>query len=71
MGLSDLGGDVVATKLLKEKTSLQIIIITADDKTTSRVNKTISTGISVFIQKPSTLDELKKDIDIAEYSLLQ
>lgn len=73
MGLPDLGGDVVATKLLKEKTSLQIIVITADDKTTSRVNKTISTGVSVFIQKPFTLDELKKDIDIteSEYSLLQ
>ena len=73
MGLPDLGGDVVATKLLKEKISLQIIVITADEKTTSRVNKTISTGVSAFIQKPFTLDELKKAIDIAEseYSLLQ
>ena len=73
MGLPDLGGDVVATKLLKEKTSLQIIVITADEKTTSRVNKTISTGVSAFIQKPFTLDELKNAIDIAEseYSLLQ
>ncbi|MCV0431329.1 response regulator [Nitrosopumilus sp.] len=73
MGLPDLEGDVVATKLLKEKISLQIIVITADEKTTSRVNKTISTGVSAFIQKPFTLDELKKAIDIAEseYSLLQ
>jgi CheY-like chemotaxis protein len=73
MGLPDLGGDVIATKLLKEKISLQIIVITADEKTTSRVNKTISTGVSAFIQKPFTLDELKKAIDVAEseYSLLQ
>ena len=73
MGLPDLEGDVVATKLLKEKISLQIIVITADEKTTSRVNKTISTGVSAFIQKPFTLDELKKAIDIAEseYSILQ
>lgn len=73
MGLPDLGGDVIATKLLKEKISLQIIVITADEKTTSRVNKTISTGVSAFIQKPFTIDELKKAIDVAEseYSLLQ
>ena len=73
MGLPDLDGDVVATKLLKEKVSLQIVVITADEKTTARVNKTISTGVSAFIHKPFTLDELKKAIDIAEseYSLLQ
>jgi len=73
MGLPDLEGDVVATKLLKEKVSLQIVVITADEKTTARVNKTISTGVSSFIQKPFTLVELKKAIDIAEseYSLLQ
>jgi len=73
MGLPDLEGDVVATKLLKEKINLQIVVITADEKTTKRVNKTISTGVSAFIQKPFTLDELKKAIDVAEaeYSLLQ
>jgi CheY-like chemotaxis protein len=73
MGLPDLEGDVVATKLLKEKVDLQIVVITADEKTTARVNKTISTGVSAFIQKPFTLDEVKKAIDIAEseYSLLQ
>lgn len=73
MGLPDLEGDVVATKLLQEKTNLQIVVITADEKTTSRVNNTISTGVSAFIQKPFTLDELKKAITVAEseYSLLQ
>ena len=73
MGLPDLDGDEVATKLLKDRVSLQIIIITADEKTTKRVNKTISTGVSAFIQKPFTLDEVKKAIDVAEseYSLLQ
>lgn len=73
MGLPDLDGDVIATKLLKEKLDLQIIVITADDKTTKRVNKTISSGVSGFIQKPFTLDEIKNAISIAEseYSLLQ
>ena len=73
MGLPDLEGDVVASKLLKELVTLQIVIITADEKTTKRVNKTISTGVSAFIQKPFTLDEVKKAIDLAEseYSLLQ
>ncbi len=73
MGLPDLEGDVVATQLLKDKINLQIVVITADEKTTKRVNKTISTGVSAFIQKPFTLDELKKAINVAEseYSLLQ
>ncbi|MCH7967144.1 MAG: response regulator [Thaumarchaeota archaeon] len=73
MGLPDLEGNVVATQLLKEKVNLQIVVITADEKITKRVNKTISTGASAFIQKPFTLDELKKAIDVAEseYSLLQ
>jgi len=73
MGLPDLDGDVIATKLLKEKLDLQIIVITADDKSTKRVNKTISSGVSGFIQKPFTLDEIKNALSIAEseYSLLQ
>jgi len=73
MGLPDLEGDEVATKLLSDNINLQIIVITADEKTTKRVNKTISSGVSAFIQKPFTLDELKKAIDVAEseYSLLQ
>jgi len=73
MGLPDLGGDVVATTLLNDKVNLQIIVITADEKTTMRVKKTISSGVSAFIQKPFTLDELKKAIDVteSEYSLLQ
>ena len=73
MGLPDLGGDVVATTLLNDKVNLQIVVITADEKTTMRVKKTISSGVSAFIQKPFTLDELKKAIDVteSEYSLLQ
>ena len=73
MGLPDIEGDVVASKLLKEHTDAQIIVITADEKTTQRVYKTISTGVAAFIQKPFTLDEVKNAIDIAEseYSLLQ
>lgn len=72
MELPDFDGDIISTKLLHEKTNLQIIVITADDKTTKRVNKTISSGVIAFIQKPFTLDEIKKAVDIAEseYSLL-
>ena len=66
MGLPDVTGDAVASKLLDEKLDLQIIIITADEKTTKRVNKTISSGVAAFIQKPFTLDELKKALDVAE-----
>ena len=42
-------------------------------KLLQRVKKTISTGVSAFIQKPFTLDEFKKAIDVAEseYSLFQ
>ena len=73
MDLPDFDGDVISAKLLKEKNDLQIIVITADEKTTKRVNKTISSGVIAFIQKPFTLDEIKKAVDIAEseYSLLQ
>ncbi len=60
MGLPDLEGDAVAEKLLKEKLDLQIVVITADEKTTQRVNKTLSSGVPAFIQKPFTLDEVKK-----------
>jgi len=66
MGLPDIDGDVVASKLLVEKLDLQIILITADEKTTERVTKTISSGVSAFIQKPFTIDEIKKAMDIAE-----
>ena len=73
MGLPDMEGDGVATKLLKDKSTLQIILITADEKSTDRVYNTISSGVSAFIQKPFTLDEVKKAIDVAEseYSLLR
>ena len=66
MGLPDLDGDKVAIKLLDQNINVQIIVITADEKTTKRVSKTISSGVSGFIQKPFTLDEVKNAIDVAE-----
>lgn len=71
MGLPDMGGDKVAKSLLDEDVNLQIIVITADEKSTKRVHTTISSGVSGFIQKPFTIDEIKKTIDISEseYSL--
>lgn len=71
MGLPDIDGAVVASKLLEEKLDLQIILITADEKTTKRVNETIRSGVSAFVQKPFTIDEIKTALDTAEkdYSL--
>ena len=66
MGLPDVEGDKVAAQLLDEKLDLQIVVITADEKTTKRVNKTISSGVTAFIQKPFTMSEVKKAIDVAE-----
>jgi len=73
MGLPDIDGAAVASTLLDEKPDLQIILITADEKTTKRVYKTISSGVSAYIQKPFTIDEIKAALDIAEkdFSLLK
>lgn len=71
MGLPDVQGNEVASNLLQEKLDLQIILITADEKTSKRVSETISSGVTAFIQKPFTINDLKKALDIAEkeYSL--
>jgi len=71
MGLPDVQGNEVASNLLQEKLDLQIILITADEKTSKRVSETISSGVAAFIQKPFTINDLKKALDIAEkeYSL--
>jgi len=72
VGLPDITGDVVASKILKEKLDSQIILITAEEKTNTKVSKTISSGVIAFIQKPFTIDDLKKALDTAEseFSLL-
>lgn len=73
MGLPDINGDKVAKQLLEMKPDLQIIVITADEKSSKRVNDTISAGVTAFIQKPFTIDEVKSALDLAEneYSLLK
>ncbi len=73
MGLPDIQGNEVASKLLQEKLDLQIILITADEKTSERVHETISSGVTAFIQKPFTVNDLKNALDTAEkeYSLSQ
>ncbi len=73
MGLPDITGDVVADKILQEKPDTQIILITADEKTTKRVKDTISSGAVAFIQKPFTITELKRALETAEseYSILE
>lgn len=71
MGLPDVNGDVIASKILAEKPDTQIVLITADEKTTKRVKDTISSGALAFIQKPFTIKDLKDALETAEseYSL--
>ncbi len=72
MSLPDMGGDEIASKILSQKPDSQIIVITADEKSTKRVNKTISSGVSAFIQKPFTIDEVKRSLELveSEFSML-
>lgn len=66
MGLPDTNGDVIANKILDDKPDAQIILVTADEKTTKRVKDTISSGVLAFIQKPFTIKELKDALATAE-----
>lgn len=66
MSLPDTNGDIVANKILSEKPDAQIILITADEKTTKRVKDTISSGVLAFIQKPFTIKEIKDALSTAE-----
>ena len=68
MDLPDLSGDVVAHQLLQTKPNISIILITADEKTTPRVRKTIGFGSTAFIQKPFTINELKIALEATRLS---
>ena len=63
MDLPDITGDEIAKALLKLKPNLSIILITADEKTSPRVRKTIGWGSTAFVQKPFTINELKNALD--------
>ena len=64
MDLPDITGDEIAKELLKLKPNLSIILITADEKTSPRVRKTIGWGSAAFVQKPFTINELKNALDV-------
>ena len=64
MDLPGMSGDEVAKILLDLKPELSIILITADEKTSPRVRKTIGWGSTAFIQKPFTINELKNALDV-------
>ncbi len=68
MELPDLKGDEVAKTLLESRPDLSIILITADEKTTPRVKKTIGIGSAAFVQKPFSINELKNALDTARLS---
>lgn len=67
MDLPGMTGDEVAKTLLELKPDLSIILITADEKTSPRVRKTIGWGSTAFIQKPFTINELKNALDVTIY----
>jgi|SRR5438093_184732 len=64
MDLPDITGDEIAKILLKLKPEISIILITADEKTSPRVRKTIGWGSTAFVQKPFTINELKNALDV-------
>ncbi len=66
MELPDINGDKVAAKILSQKPDAQIVLITADEKSTRRVKDTISSGALAFIQKPFTIKEIKDALTAAE-----
>jgi CheY-like chemotaxis protein len=68
MDLPDITGDVVAKTLLKSKPDMSIILITADEKSTPRVRKTIGLGSTAFVQKPFSINELKNALDSSRLS---
>lgn len=68
MELPGMTGDMIARQLLQSKPDLSIILITADEKSTPRVRKTIGLGSTAFIQKPFTINELKNALDTARQS---
>ena len=68
MDLPDIKGDVVAKTLLGSKPDMSIILITADEKSTPRVRKTIGFGSTAFVQKPFSINELKNALDTAKLS---
>ncbi|MDE1724666.1 MAG: response regulator [Thaumarchaeota archaeon] len=68
MDLPDVKGDVVAKTLLKSKPDISVILITADEKSTPRVRKTIGFGSTAFVQKPFSINELKNALDATRLS---
>ena len=68
MDLPDMTGDVVAKTLLKSKPDMSIVLITADEKSTPRVRKTIGLGSTAFVQKPFSINELKNALDASRLS---
>lgn len=67
MGLPDMDGETIARKLLNGDPTIPVIIITAHEKSSMLVQKTISNGASAFIQKPFTINELKGALDKVEF----
>ncbi|MDE1832455.1 MAG: response regulator [Thaumarchaeota archaeon] len=68
MDLPDVKGDVIAKTLLESKPDISIILITADEKSTPRVRKTIGFGSTAFVQKPFSINELKNALDTTKLS---
>ena len=66
IGLPDISGSEVANILLEKKLDLKIIVIAADDRNSKETHETISRGISAYIQKPFTFDDISKTLESIE-----
>lgn len=66
IGLPDISGNEVASKLLKKKPDLKIIVITANDRNSKDTHETISKGVSAYIQKPFDFEVISKTLQNVE-----
>jgi CheY-like chemotaxis protein len=66
MGLPDINGHEVAKKILDVDPRISIILITAYERSSDLVREAISDGISAFIQKPFSVDDLRKALEKVE-----
>jgi len=66
MGLPDISGHEIAQKLLKDNPRVPIVLITSYERSSDLVRKTVSESVTAFIQKPFTVEDIKKALEKVE-----
>ncbi|MGQ0376269.1 MAG: response regulator [Nitrososphaerota archaeon] len=66
MGLPDISGQEVAQKLLEDNPRIPIVLITSYERSSDLIRKTVGDGITAFIQKPFTIEDIKKALEKVE-----